>query len=60
LFNINEGDEVMEIKVNLKDLGLNGDCQVVEMWTNTDLGEVSNDFYSSIKPHASGLYKFTP
>ncbi len=60
LFNINDGDKAMDIKVNLKDLGLNGDCQVVEMWTNTSIGEVSNDFYASIKPHASGLYKFTP
>ncbi len=58
VFNINDA-EPQEISVNLKDLGLNGDCKVVEMWTGRDMGTVSNDFVQTVAPHASGLYKFT-
>ena len=57
IFNIaDEGSQ--KISVNLKDLGLNGDCKVTNMWTGEDMGIVSNDFVQSLKPHASGLYKF--
>lgn len=59
LFNINDGDKPMDISVNLKDLGLNGDCKIMNMWTGEDMGIVSNDFTQSILPHASGLYKLS-
>lgn len=58
IFNTND-DETIDISVNLKDLGLNGDCKVTNMWTGEELGVVSNDFNQSVKPHASGLYKFS-
>jgi len=58
LFNISD-DESQQITVNLKDLGLNGECKVTNMWTGEDMGTVSNDFVQMIKPHASGLYKLT-
>lgn len=57
LFNIND-DKEEKISVNLKDLGLNGDCKVTDMWTGEEMGTVSNDFTQVLKPHASGLYKF--
>lgn len=57
LFNITD-DETLNIPVNLKDLGLNGDVEVVNIWTGESLGTVSNDFSQTLKPHASGLYKF--
>ncbi len=57
LFNIND-DKEEKISVNLKDLGLNGDCKVTDMWTGEEMGTVSNDFTQVLRPHASGLYKF--
>jgi Alpha-galactosidase len=57
IFNIAD-KESHDISVNLKDLGLNGDCKVVNMWTGESLGVVSNDFVQNIRPHACGLYKF--
>lgn len=57
LFNISD-DQDLSISVNLKDLGLNGDCNVTELWTGNDLGVISNDFVQTLKPHCSGLYKF--
>jgi hypothetical protein len=57
LFNISD-DEMINISVNLKDLGINGDVEVVNMWTGESLGVISNDFSQNLKPHASGLYKF--
>ena len=59
LFNIDNEKEV-EISVNLKDLGLNGDCKVVDIWAGEEIGILSNDFSQKIKPHGSGLYKFVP
>ena len=58
LFNIDD-EKDQKITVNLKDLGLNGDCNVVNLWTGESLGVVSNEFYQKFAPHASGLYKFT-
>ncbi|MDH6341377.1 alpha-galactosidase [Parabacteroides sp. PFB2-12] len=57
IFNIDD-EKAQEIAVNLKDLGLNGDCKVTNMWTGEELGVVSNDFVQTLAPHASGLYKF--
>lgn len=56
VFNIAD-DKPLKISVNLKDVGLNGDCKVVNLWTGEELGVVSNDFEVTLKPHASGLYK---
>lgn len=57
LFNIDDKKK-NTIRVNLKDLGLNGDCEVVELWTGKSLGTVSNNFEQTLPPHASGLYTF--
>ena len=57
IFNIDD-DKAQEISVNLKDLGLNGDCKVTELWSGEEIGVYSNDFSQTIQPHASGLYKF--
>lgn len=59
LFNIADDGKPVDISVNLKDLGLNGNCIVVNMWTGESLGSVSNDFSQAIKPHAAGLYKLS-
>lgn len=57
LFNVDDKDD-KEISVNLKDLGLNGDCKVMNMWSGEEMGTFSNEFSQTLKPHASGLYKF--
>jgi hypothetical protein len=57
LFNISD-DISKNISVNLKELGLNGERKVTNMWTGEEIGIVSNDFSQTIKSHASGLYKF--
>ena len=59
LFNISDEEAPIEISVNLKDLGLNGDLKVMNMWTGEDMGVVSNDFAQSLNAHTSGLYKFS-
>lgn len=59
LFNISD-DETLDISVNLKDIGLNGDIEVTNMWTGESLGKVSNDFSQKVQPHASGLYVLKP
>jgi len=56
LFNIMD-EKPLSISVNLKTIGLNGDVEVMDMWTGKKLGKVSNDFLVTLNPHASGLYK---
>lgn len=58
IFNIDD-EKSQDISVNLKTLGLNGDCKVVNMWTGEDMGTISNDLVQTLKPHASGLYKLS-
>lgn len=57
IFNIND-DDAVDISVNLKDLGFNGDVKVTDLWSGEDVGVFSNDFIQNVRPHASGLYKF--
>lgn len=57
LFNIDDNDD-KEITINLKDLGLNGDCRVMDMWSEKEIGVISNDFSRTLRPHACGFYKF--
>lgn len=57
LFNISDYLS-KNITVNLKDMGLNGDFKVTNMWSGEEMGVFSNEFSQTIKPHASGLYKF--
>lgn len=57
LFNISD-DKTLDVSVNLKTIGLNGDVQVTNLWTGESLGTVSNDFVKNLKPHESGLYVF--
>lgn len=58
LFNISDDKQNMNISVNLKSIGLNGDVEVTNLWTGESLGKVSNDFSVNLNPHACGLYKF--
>lgn len=51
--------KTQDISVSLKELGLSGTCEVVDMWTGEEAGVVSGVFIRSLRPHASGLYKFT-
>ena len=59
LFNISD-DKTLDITVNLKTIGLNGDVEAINLWNGENIGEVSNDFSVKLSPHASGLYKFKP
>ena len=59
LFNISD-TETLDISVNLKDIGINGNVKIMNLWTGETLGEASDSFSQTIIPHASGLYKFFP
>ncbi len=54
----NKGDDKdREVGVSLADLGLDGTCEAVDLWTGESLGEVSGKFAQTLRPHASGLYR---
>lgn len=53
----NTGEEEFEIEVKLKDLGIEADCQISDLWQIKDLGYFNSTFSQKIRPHGSGLYK---
>ncbi len=59
VFNIGDGKEPVELKVSLAELGLGSKAKVIDMWTGSKNGIVSGDFKQQLRPHASGLFKFT-
>lgn len=58
IFNMDD-EKTIDVSVSLKDLGLNGDCSVMNLWTGERAEVISNSFSQSLKPHASGLYSFS-
>lgn len=57
LFNLSDGKEEAEIKVDLGKLGITGKCIITELWGNREAGTFSTEFTQKFRPHASGLYK---
>lgn len=56
LFNLNDkGNTVIEVP--LKDLGLNNNCLITEMWNNKSVEQKGDKVSCDLPPHASVLYK---
>jgi alpha-galactosidase len=55
VFNI--GDAAGEIRVNWSELGLPEKCQLRDLWSKKDLGEVQGGRSFQLAPHASALYR---
>lgn len=56
VFNTGE-DEVTPVYVLLEDIGIQGKCQIRDLWDHKDLGSFNKDFVPLIPPHGAGLYK---
>ncbi|MDR1274365.1 MAG: glycoside hydrolase family 27 protein [Odoribacteraceae bacterium] len=59
LFNMDDAKE-LTIDVTLQELGLTGSHEVVDLWSGEKTDAASGLFSRTLKPHACGLYKFTP
>jgi alpha-galactosidase len=57
LFNI--GEDKQQIAVNLQDLGFSDDCQIRNLWTQSNLGTFKGQFADDINKHGAGLYRIT-
>ncbi len=53
-----DNEKTQDISVNINQLGLNGNYKTVNMWTGEEIAITSDTFTQTIRPHASGLYKF--
>ena len=58
LFNIDD-QKRLKLTASLADLGIEGECNVTNVWTGEDLGAAKGEFSATLAPHASGLYKLT-
>ena len=59
VFNLAD-DAPAEITVSWKELGLNGKCEVRDLWQKKSLGLFDDRFAPVVKPHAAGLYRIGP
>ncbi len=57
IFNISDDENPLNIEVNLDDLGIEGSCTFINLWTGEEVGEYSTVFSKVLPAHASGLYK---
>ena len=49
-----------QVGVKFKDIGLEMQCTVRDLWAKKDLGEFSDEFAADIPFHGAGLYKISP
>ncbi len=56
VFNLDDGS-AGEIKIEWRELGLNGQCAVRDLWKKSDLGIFSDGFAPRVNPHGAALYK---
>lgn len=58
VFNISDSEEPAKITVNLADIGINGECKVINMWSGEPFGIAGDSISCTLRPHACILYKF--
>lgn len=49
-----------EVKVSFKDMGLEGECKVRDLWKKSDVGNFKGGYSAMIPCHGAGLYRITP
>lgn len=57
LFNISDEEEPLNIGVELSDLGIDGECSAINMWSGENLGNFSGSIDQSLSAHESILLK---
>lgn len=58
LFNL--GSDPATVTANWSDLGFTGSAGVLDLWSNTDLGDFADGFSADLNTHASRLLTVTP
>ncbi|MDP4270041.1 MAG: NPCBM/NEW2 domain-containing protein [Bacteroidota bacterium] len=51
--------ETSEVSVDLKSLGITGECTVTDLWSGAKLGTFKDKFTQTLKRHAGGLYRIS-
>ncbi len=63
LFNTNDSkgakEDAAEIAVDLKQIGIKGNCFVKDLWTGKKVGKFNGEFVPVVKCHASRLYRIS-
>ena len=52
--------ETANVKVNFKDLDIEGKVNVHDLWSHKDLGTFKESFSRELPQHGAGLYRLTP
>lgn len=59
LFNPGDGNEAVNISVNLKDLGFTGACKVRDLWSKSNKGAAKGTYTVAINKHGAGLFRIS-
>jgi alpha-galactosidase len=51
--------ETAEVSVDLKAMGINGECTATDLWTCEKLGLFNGKFTQTLKRHSSGIYRIS-
>jgi len=59
LFNSSDDATPAKISLQLKQLGFNGNCNVRDLWSKSNIGTFKDVFTSTINKHGAGLYRIS-
>ena len=57
---VNRSPVAREIKISFKELGLEGECWVKDLWRQKCEGKHAGDYVATVPPHATKLFKTRP
>ena len=59
VFNIDDASDPVAVAVSLKEIGLNGNCRVRDLWKKEDLGLVRDEILTKVPRHGSQLFRLS-
>jgi hypothetical protein len=60
VFNIGDEPDPIPVTVSLKELALNGNCRVRDLWKKEEIGSVRNEILTTVPRHGSQLFRLSP
>jgi alpha-galactosidase len=60
VFNIGDDSDPATVTVSLKEIGLNGNCRVRDLWKKENLGTMRDKLLTRVPPHGARLFRLSP
>ena len=60
VFNIGDEADPIPVTVSLKEMGLNGNCRVMDLWKKEELDPLQNEILTTVPRHGAKLFRLSP